>query len=232
MSWEYGITITGVRCAESLQRLRYIATINSTGNGISTDGKAYPIYDWRDSDVWKYIFDNDIDFPDVYLRMYEAGTSKKNLRICNLFAIDTCSALTRMFEVYPDLWEAVLRREPNAYLVRLYWDTEMFRRETRNKKHLDKLANVEEVDYKSKFMEVVNHPEKYFRNKHALRLCQQYKHLIIRYSNMIQPKHYKKMYLGLISGDTKSRTLRSLQTQIYGDYLDSQNMEHFNLSKG
>lgn len=127
-----GICIIGVRCSESVNRLNYIATVNSKG-GVSSKNIMYPIYDWKDSDVWKYIRDHNLDFPEVYLRMYEAGTNKSQLRVCNLFSIDTCKALTNLFEIYPDMWEAVLRREPNAYLVRLYWDTEMFHRETKKK---------------------------------------------------------------------------------------------------
>lgn len=228
-----GIGIIGVRTSESLNRLQYVATINKQG-GISGSNVMYPIYDWKDSDIWKYIKDHNLDFPDTYLRMYEAGIDKRQLRICNLFSIDTCGALTRMFEVYPDLWEAVLRREPNAYIVRLYWDTEMFKRETKSKKKLDQMAKDEgqvEEDYRAKLIEVINNPTKYFRNPHAIALCKQYKSVVIRHNKIMMPEHYKKLYVSLMAGDTKGRSLRATQTTILGDYVKREKVKSDTLKK-
>lgn len=212
-----GISIIGVRAAESHVRMVYIATVNSKG-GVSGNRIMYPIYDWKDSDVWKYIKDKNLDFPDVYLRMYEAGVSKRQLRVCNLFAIDTCAALVHMFEVYPDLWEKVLRREPNAYLVRLYWDTEMFHRQTRKRKALTEGIK-DETDYKAKLIEVLNNPKKYFRNAHALEVAHQYRNLFVKDANIMTEDDFRKMYQALMAGDTKMRTFRTLRSQIYSRYL-------------
>lgn len=219
-----GITIIGVRAAESLNRIQYIADISKNG-GISNVGVMYPIYDWKDDDIWKYIKDKDLDFPDVYLRLWEAGAPKKRLRVCNLFSIDTCAQLNYMFEIYPDLWEAVLRREPNAYLVRLYWDTEMFHRETAAKKKLDALVDEdekEEVNYKEKFVDTINNPHKYFRNKHALHMAKQYRNFYLRNGGIMEEKDYKKAYNALMTGDTKGRSLRALMTGVNLNYLKSQ----------
>lgn len=227
-----GVAVIGVRSAESLNRLGYIATINSKG-GISNKNVMYPIYDWKDSDVWKYIRDNNLDFPDVYLRMYEAGATKKELRVCNLFAIDTCRTLTKLMETYPEMWEAVLRREPNAYLVRLYWDTEMFHRNGKNRKKLEhKEDNQEEnIDYKSKMFEVINNPKKYFRNPHAIAVCKQYRSTVIKYSEIITDEQYRKLYEGLMGGDTKTRTLRAIRQNIRADYLKRYGVLERNLKK-
>lgn len=48
-----GIQLVGLRTAESLTRLKCIA--NAKMERIVRGGKFYPIYDWRDSDVWLYI---------------------------------------------------------------------------------------------------------------------------------------------------------------------------------
>ena len=210
-----GITIIGVRASESQNRNYYLAKVNSMG-GITNDGIMYPIYDWKDADIWKYIKDKNLDFPDVYFRMWEAGTPRSKLRISNLFAIDSCNNLVHMFEVYPDLWEKILKREPNAYLVRLYWDTEMFRRETKRRKELEDGIN---TDYKSKFIEVINHPNKYFKNKHALGMAKQYRNLYLTKGQYFTDKHFKKAYAGLMGGDTKGRTLRALTTEVMSDSL-------------
>lgn len=216
-----GIAVIGVRVAESMNRLIYISRVNKTG-GLSEKNVMYPIYDWQDSDVWKYISDRNLNFPEVYLKMYEAGTPKRNLRVCSLFAIDTCNTLTRMFEIYPDLWESILKREPNAYLVRLYWDTEMFRRNTKRKKELENALTVsDKADYKSKLIDVVNHPKKYFRNPHALKVCKLYRQLILKHGGIINEKHYEKLYTNIMAGDTKTRNLRALTIQIAMDYMNN-----------
>lgn len=215
-----GVCIIGVRASESHNRLQYLARINTQG-GISNKNIMYPIYDWKDSDIWKYIKDKNLDFPDVYLRMYEAGVSKNRLRVCNLFSIDTCASLVNMFEVYPDLWETVLRREPNAYLVRLYWDSEMFHRSTNKRKKLEGMdSEAEEKDYRKMFVDVINNPTKYFKNQHAIKLCKEYRALYIRHGDIITDDQCKKLYTAIIAGDTKGRTLRAMNSSIFGDYLN------------
>lgn len=228
-----GICLTGVRTSESINRLNYVATVNSIG-GVSREGKAYPIYDWKDSDIWKYIKDKNLDFPDVYLRMYEAGCGKNELRVCNLFAIDTCRSLVHLFETYPNLWEQVLRREPNAYLVRLYWDTEMFHRNTKKKRKIEKETGAEkepDEDYRAKLIEIVNNPTKYFRNPHAIKLCRDYRNTILQESSKLMPYHYKKLYYAILAGDTKGRTLRAVRQSISGDYLRRENVYYGQLEK-
>ena len=217
-----GIAVIGVRTSESINRLQYISKINSTG-GISSTNVMYPIYDWKDTDVWLYIKERELNFPDVYLRMYENGAKKRELRVCNLFAIDTCGSLTRMFETYPDLWEAVVRREPNAYLVRLYWDTEMFRRSTKTRKKSEETTESNNVDYKQKLIEVINNPTVYFKNKHALKVCEKYRHLVVQFNAIITKEQYKRLYEGLMAGDTKTRTLRAIRSNIFLYYLKSEN---------
>lgn len=211
-----GVSIIGVRASESHNRLVYLAEVNRNG-GITNANVMYPIYDWKDSDVWKYIKDNNLDFPDVYLKMYEAGVQKNRLRVCNLFAIDTCSSLVNMFEVYPDLWEKVVRREPNAYLVRLYWDSEMFHRSTRKRKKLEQ-GEDNDKDYRKLLIEVINHPKKYFKNKHALQICAMYRNMYVALGGIMTEKHCQIAYTALLAGDTKGRTFRALRTNIYGDY--------------
>ncbi len=218
-----GISLVGVRASESINRVQYLALINAQG-GISTKGVMYPIADWKDADVWKYIKDRDLEFPDVYMRMYEAGLHKNQLRVCSLFAIDTARSLTVMFEVYPDLWEKVLKREPNAYLVRLYWDSEMFHRSTSKRQKLEE-GEEDDKDYKALLFDVVNNPRKYFRNPHAISVAGYYRAALIRKHGMMQPWHYKRLYEAIMAGDTKTRTLRALHMKIANDYVKSQGLE-------
>lgn len=78
-----GIQLVGLRTAESLTRLKCIA--NAKMERIVRGGKFYPIYDWRDSDVWLYIKQRNLEFPEIYMRLYEAGVRKNALRLCAFF---------------------------------------------------------------------------------------------------------------------------------------------------
>jgi len=75
------------------------------------------------------------------------------------------------------------------------------------------------LNYDKHYTEVVNNPKKYFRNPHALKLCELYKKQIIKSSAMMTERHYKRLYEGLMAGDTKGRTLRATMQDIIGDYL-------------
>ena len=132
-----GIVLSGVRAAESIQRLQYMAALNLGARGITGKRQIYPIYDWKTSDVWKYLYDTHTEIPNIYLYMWQSGMTKNQLRVSQFFSSDTAGCLVRMNEYYPDLMERVIRREPNAYLAALYWDSEMFGRTTRTRQKLE-----------------------------------------------------------------------------------------------
>lgn len=71
-----GITITGIRTAESIQRLQNIASMNKAGNNITNKLQIFPIYDWKNNDVWLYLQEKNIKIPDIYLYLWQSGTSK------------------------------------------------------------------------------------------------------------------------------------------------------------
>lgn len=50
-----GITITGIRTAESVQRLQNIASMTRAGKNMTNKHQVFPIYDWSDKDVWLYL---------------------------------------------------------------------------------------------------------------------------------------------------------------------------------
>ena len=78
------IGMTGVRCAESIQRLRIMA---KQKNFVS-DNMCKPIYDMTDKDVWLYIYKNNLEIPDTYENMYRTGATRKDLRISQFFSIE------------------------------------------------------------------------------------------------------------------------------------------------
>lgn len=214
-----GISIVGVRVAESLQRLTYIARMTAAGNSVTKQGKSFPIYDWKDSDVWKFLLDEHVDIPVVYLYLYQIGTSRKNMRISQFFSIDTARVLVRMNEYYPNLMERVCRREPNAYLASLYWDSEMFGRNSSTRKELEKGEPTK--DYRQELLTMFGNQDKFFDTPHKLHVAGEYKKFFLRVCAFATNEDYKAIYEGLASGDPKLRTLRALFYKVYGSYLDT-----------
>lgn len=194
------IVIIGVRVAESIQRMNNIARTKELYQN------TYPIYDWHDTDVWKYIADKGLEYPIAYEHMYRTGTSMQRMRISQFFSIDTAGSLVNMCEFYPDLFNKICKREPNAYMAMLYFDTELYRR---------KKARKDTTDYKAKVFELLNQPERFDtplqRENYKL-----FKRFVLMHNSFMDNKNYKVVYQALIGGDPKKRTFRSLYTQVYG----------------
>lgn len=208
-----GISMIGLRSAESLTRYQCIARATFD----RPTGKFYPIYDWTDNDVWLYIKERGLEFPDIYMRLYEAGVGKRQLRLCAFFGDCTTQGLRWVAETDPVLWERIERREPNAYLVLLYWDSEMFRRSSRKRKELEE--EQETKDYKALCKDLLFlHTDRYTIAKDTLSHLESWKSLFIKSFGIATEKHYKKMYEGILYGDPKSRVLRILWQEIYQDY--------------
>lgn len=213
-----GIQLTGVRASESVQRLQYIARMETKENGLSKRNIIAPIYDWKDSDIWLYIKEHNLDFPEAYMDLYRVGTPKSRLRLCNYFASESIAGLRQVAEVDPTLWERIERREPNAYLTLLYWDSEMFHRSTHKRRELE--GDVQK-DYRSILTEMlIKHPEKYFANPGSYRVAMQYRRFFIKSASMMTPKSMRTMHDALVAGDPKLRSLRALFTTVYTDYAN------------
>lgn len=212
-----GITITGIRATESVQRLQSIATVTRSGKNITKRLQIFPIYDWKDNDVWLYLLREKVDIPEIYLFLWQSGAGKRRLRVSQFFSIDTAKSLVQMNEYYPDLMERIVRREPNAYLAALYWDSEMFGRSTTARKQNEKGAA--EKDYKSALLELFSDMDGNFPTKHKRYVAEQYRKFLMRVSAIADNKDCKAIYEGLISGDPKLRTYRALYQRIYGRYI-------------
>ncbi|MBR3239139.1 MAG: phosphoadenosine phosphosulfate reductase family protein [Oscillospiraceae bacterium] len=208
-----GIQMIGLRVSESLTRNQIFARLNKD----HLSGRFYPIYDWSDDDVWLYIKEHDLFFPEIYMRLYEAGVTKRNLRLCAFFGDCGTQGLRWIAETDAKLWERIQRREPNAYLVLLYWDSEMFRRSTRKRRELE--GEEEQKDYCALCKDMLFlHPERYNIAVDTKAKIGSWRGLFIKSYGIATQKHYKKMYEGLLYGDPKQRVLRILWTSIYQDY--------------
>jgi len=204
-----GICITGVRMAESLQRQKYMTQSFSSKTGLARGNMIWAIYDWKDTDVWRYLHERKIIIPDIYLYLYQSGSSLKNLRVSQFFSVDTAKSLVKMNEYYPELMDKIIRREPNAYLAALYWDSEMFRHSSKKRRELE-----DKKDYKTEVYKLLKNPVKNFQTKGSLSNAQRIIQMLIKYGPIINDKTYKTIYDCLVGGDPKQRTLRAIITNI------------------
>ena len=189
------LDMIGVRVAESIQRRGNIARTQAITQ------KCFPIYDWADTDVWKYIAENALEYPEAYEHMYRTGAGLKEMRISQFFSVDTAKSLVKMCEYYPDLFDRICKREPNAYMAMLYFDTEFYRRaKQRGAKN--------ETDWKRKCLELINAPDK-FTTKEQKRVLRRYRRLCIMYAD-ISPRIYRDIYQALVGGDPKDRAYRAI----------------------
>lgn len=194
--YEDYIIINGLRANESIQRLQSIAVTK-------TQRFIYPIYDWCDTDVWNYIRENNLDFPNAYIYMYQVGVPINKMRISQFFSIDTASSLVKMCEFYPNLFDKICKREPNAYMAMLYFDTELFRRS--NKKKQRKKDN---VNYKQKLMELMKESWR-FETDSMKRLYKSVKRVVVLKGENFDNDQWKRLCEIIIGGDPKLRSLRA-----------------------
>ena len=131
----------------------------------------------------------------------------------------------KMNEYYPDLMERIIRREPNAYLAALYWDSEMFGRSSRKRKEAEE--GQEQRDYRQELIHLFNHMDVFFDTPHKRHVAERYRNFFMAVSAIATSADCKHIYEGLISGDPKMRAFRALYQRVYGRYInDAKKGEH------
>lgn len=187
--------------------------------------QVFPIYDWTDNDVWLFLLRNHVDIPEIYLFLWQSGSSKRQMRVSQFFSVDTARSLVKMNEYYPDLMERIIRREPNAYLAALYWDSEMFGRSSRKRKEAEE--GQEQRDYRQELIHLFNHMDVFFDTPHKRHVAERYRNFFMAVSAIATSADCKHIYEGLISGDPKMRAFRALYQRVYGRYInDAKKGEH------
>ena len=150
--------------------------------------------------------------------IYQAGEKRHSLRISNFFACDSLRGLKHVAETDPDLWRRIERREPNAYLTLLYWDTEWYKRNsaTRRRNEAGDTRDYKELVRKLLFEDAAKH----FTNKTTQNVARQYRKAYTKLDGMARPRDYRKMHDALIAGDPKLRSLRAIYQDVYGAYAE------------
>lgn len=72
--------------------------------------RLHPIYDWKGSDVWKYIYDNKVPHNALYNRMYQQGITHRGMRISSVCHEMALSSIMTLAELEPDTWGRIQRR--------------------------------------------------------------------------------------------------------------------------
>ena len=211
-----GIIMIGTRASESVQRLINMSDRKMNQLG---DRKFVPIYDWKDHDVWLYLYQNHIDIPISYVQMWQVGVPKNQLRISQFFSIDTAKCLVKMAEFKPDLMNRITKREPNAYLASLYFDSEMFRRSSPNRRKIEK--DEEKKDYKKLVIQMLSDINGNFDTELQRKTAQTYKYTMLKAIQYDSSQNiFRRMYEALLAGDPKRRSQRAINNLIFTEYHD------------
>lgn len=120
--------MVGIRADESLNRYRTIASATKTRFDDKqwttkvTDNvfNVYPIYDWRQDDIWVYHAKTGRPFNQLYEYMYKAGVALGNMRICQPYGDDQRRGLWLFHLIEPETWARVVARVNGANSGALY----------------------------------------------------------------------------------------------------------------
>lgn len=118
----------GIRSDESLNRYRTIATKKKkTFEGLQWTTwvdkslyNAYPIYDWKTSDIWVYNGKFSAPYNKLYDRMHQAGLTISQARICQPYGDDQRKGLWLYHIIEPETWGKVVARVNGANQGALY----------------------------------------------------------------------------------------------------------------
>lgn len=123
------VALVGIRCDESLNRFRTIASKSKEmhgGNRFTTKVEdnlhnLYPIYDWKTEDLWTY----HSKYPDkkhnqIYDRMQLAGVPLSKMRLCQPYGDDQRRGLWLFHLLEPHTWFKLVARVNGANSGALY----------------------------------------------------------------------------------------------------------------
>jgi predicted phosphoadenosine phosphosulfate sulfurtransferase len=111
--------LVGIRCDESLNRFRTIASKHKemymdkqyTTKVIDNLYNAYPIYDWRTSDIWKFHSKYpEKPYNNIYELMNKAGVLPSQQRLCQPYGDDQRRGLWLYHLLEPETWYKLIAR--------------------------------------------------------------------------------------------------------------------------
>lgn len=119
--------LVGIRSDESLNRYRTIAGRKTTFEGLQWTTlvdrslyNAYPIYDWRTEDIWRYNGSTGAEYNRLYDLMHQAGLTLHQQRICQPYGDDQRKGLWLYHIIEPQTWARIVARVQGANQGALY----------------------------------------------------------------------------------------------------------------
>jgi predicted phosphoadenosine phosphosulfate sulfurtransferase len=125
--------LLGIRADESLRRMQMImnkkndAFVKIRAENQNTY-RAFPIYDWRSSDVWRLVMEKGYDYNRTYdlMNKTKLHNSLNRQRVCQPFGEEPLRSLWMWSECWPELWPKVLARVPGVATAWRYANTELY----------------------------------------------------------------------------------------------------------
>lgn len=117
------VSIIGLRAEESPDRRFVMFGENSDLFWLRRKNKpdrAYPIIDWRYTDVWKYIIDGGFKYNRIYDKMYMLGGNLKFFRVSNLVHEKAFRCLTDLQELEPETYNRLEERLQGVHTAAIY----------------------------------------------------------------------------------------------------------------
>ncbi|AIJ07253.1 MULTISPECIES: phosphoadenosine phosphosulfate reductase [Edwardsiella] len=117
-------TLVGIRADESLNRFMAVASHSKLRydddkpwTTASQDGfyyTAYPLYDWKASDIWHFNAQQRLPYNPLYDLMYRAGVPLRQMRICEPFGPEQRKGLWLYHVLEPATWGRACSRVAGA----------------------------------------------------------------------------------------------------------------------
>lgn len=159
--------LVGIRAEEGVIRFRAATKYegwNSLRWSSNTDNinKFYPIYDWTVYDVWKFIYDYNLDYNKIYDMMFVDGYSiYTKMRVSNLVHEKSFKCLKDLPRYEPDTFNQLSKRISGISTAaryaseKLVFDNKTLPSHYENWKEFRDflLANIQNLDHKQKFVD-------------------------------------------------------------------------------
>lgn len=82
--------------------------------------RAYPIVDWRYTDVWKYIIEGNFKYNKIYDKMYMMGGNLRYFRVSNLVHEKAFRCLSDLQELEPETYDKLEQRLQGVHTAAIY----------------------------------------------------------------------------------------------------------------
>lgn len=118
--------LVGLRATESPNRWRAVSKNPGYKNVYWSTGMKngnvtfYPLYDWNFHDIWKYIYDNKLQYSKIYDFQYKKGMGLQEIRVSSLIHEKSFKSLVELPEFEPKTYDKLLKRIDGIAVGHIY----------------------------------------------------------------------------------------------------------------